>query len=113
MRAGLMKSFITVQAQSESEGRLGSKGVEWVNLYKQIRARKKRKTGGERDLPSGTVTAVTWEFHLRYMPNINNRCRIVQNGTVFNIIDVINVQEKNRALILEGIEVGRQQLSGL
>lgn len=113
MRAGLLRSTITIQAPTETETELGERGIEWKNLYSNIRCEKKRLSGKEKNESSGLVTEVSYQFRLRYMPNINNQCRIVSGGDIYNIVDVDNVKDRNRELIIQTQKVGRGSVTGL
>ena len=114
MRAGLLNKSITVQTQpSTAQNEYGepSGSTSWHNDMEDIPAGIWPLRGSEYHLANQGQSEVSHKIQLRWMPLadgsvINPRCRIkwhdpnLETDRYFEIISVINIDERNRTLQL-------------
>lgn len=112
MRAGLLRNIITIQTQPSTAqnefGAMSSTG-KWHDDMTNIPAGIWPIRGDEYHLANQGQSQVTHKIQMRWMPlsdgsMINSRCRIKYNDPelnidrYFEIVGVINIDERNRTL---------------
>lgn len=111
--AGQLKWRITVQNPTEKEDSLNFVGIEWETIQLDIRANKTRVSGAESNVQSGQVYQSIWRFRVRFFRGVHHQSRIIENGIVYEVIDVENVDNRNRELIITCKEQSRDGISGI
>jgi head-tail adaptor len=114
LRAGLLNRTITIQTQpSTAQDAYGapSGSTTWDDDSRDIPAGIWPLRGDEYHQAAQTQAAVTHKIQMRWMPladgsAINPKCRIkyhdpeLEKDRFFSVISAINVDERNRTLIL-------------
>ncbi len=110
MNPGKMRARIEIQEPPEftQTQALGP----WVTLYK-VRAQKKQLRSSEDSAQSGEIGKTIYQFKIRFQKNVTMECRIVQDGNIYDIVGVENVNERNRELILDCVYRSRINVSGI
>ncbi len=102
MRAGLLKHRVALEKKSTTTIRgvtTEAWGTEQV-LWAQIEP----LTGRELERARMVVANATHKVTMRYWPGISSRDRLVFDNRTFNIEAVLNVDERNRELVLTCVE---------
>lgn len=68
--------------------------------YKTLWAGSLRQSGHEFTRLKTQFAEVQQVFKIRYSPDIDSRMRVIHNNTEYAIISVINLEEKNRWMLL-------------
>ena len=100
MESGKLRHVIDIQEKSNVPDGAGGITESWTDLYTGVRASINTKVSSESTDLSQTESIATHEIKFRYCPDINSTMRINFNGRIFNIISVINKQERNRQIII-------------
>jgi SPP1 family predicted phage head-tail adaptor len=101
MRAGRLRHKVSVQSRSQS---LNSYG-EPSNSFSQVTdgsvwASIEPLTGGENPTGDSREAVVSHKIVMRYMENVSPTYRIVFGSRVFDVVSVINKDERNIGLEL-------------
>ena len=103
MNAGEYRHLITVQKLNDTtpytQGTDGSSAENWVTLA-TVWAKVKPLTGREFTAAQQTQADLTHNIYTRYTPGISPDDRVVWGTRTFDIIDAVNVDERNVELIL-------------
>ena len=75
----------------------------WVNVD-QLRAMVAPLSGAELLQAQRLNNQITHRILTKYTKNLSESDRILWNGRTFNIVSLLNVQERNRELILTAVE---------
>ncbi len=97
VRAGDLRTRITIERQSRAADGQGGWSVTWVPVA-EVSAGIWPRTAGEslqHDRPAGMATHDIW---LRYRTGIKPEMRIVAGARVFDILGVIDVEDRKRWL---------------
>ena len=100
MRAGAMRSFIKIQAASETPNSFGERVQTWGGVA-QVWCELRNVTGRERfaaDQIQGQVVAIA---RMRYLAGITPKMRVLFQGKTYLIRGVANVKGLNREMELE------------
>lgn len=104
MRAGKLRHKIKIEENTPTRGAAGSYVEAWAT-FTTIRAEITNKVGTE-VLESGRVSgkrAVV--FICRYYPGVTTQMRVNYDSRQFDIVDVDNMKELNRKMVLTCTEV--------
>lgn len=97
VRAGDLRTRITIERQSREADGQGGWSVTWVPVGEVSAAIWPRSAGEslQHDRPAGTATHDIW---LRYRSNIKPEMRIVAGTRVFGILGVMDAEDRKRWL---------------
>lgn len=97
---GKMRFRAELQSPTSTTDAGGGSAVTWTrltNLYcniKPIRAEEKYRQGQVQD-------SVTHDVYIRHRDNISTKYRLVYESRVFNIRGILNIDERDRYLLLK------------
>ena len=97
MRAGLLKHNITIQEEVETPDGMGGFSVSWSDVF-NARAAIWPLSSKESLDSMKLELQVTHKIRIRYRSGITAKNRILFGTRTFNIISLINPDERNRML---------------
>jgi SPP1 family predicted phage head-tail adaptor len=106
MNPGQFNRRITIQSNVETKDDLGQIENSWQDSH-LVWAMIKTVQGREYFEAASTQNENTVRFVIRYVKGINPHMRILYNDRVFEILSVINDDERNKTLTILTKEVGR------
>lgn len=96
---GAKRHFLTIQRAIETRGADGAVLKEWVAV-KQVAGSIEPVTGGESFIAEGTSASVQYVIATRPTTGIEPSMRAVLGTRIFEILAVMNVEERNREMKL-------------
>ena len=104
MRAGQLRRQILIEkpaGTSDSQG--GQTGTEtsadWVKVFFGW-AKCESLAGIERFEQERLAAVADWRFSFRYVPGVDENCRVSYNGEYSNVRNVTDVEAKHREIII-------------
>lgn len=97
MRSGQRSHYITIQQSTSAPDGYGGQVKTWVD-YLSVWAAIRPLNGKELIAASATQNETTHTITFPYITGVTAAHRITYNGRYFNILNVINVEERNREL---------------
>lgn len=97
--AGGYRNYITIQSVTYTPQSDGSTAETWatqISLWAKIMP----LTGREYYSAQQTQAEMTHNFYARYTPSVTPSNRISWNSRIFDILDVVNVEERGVEMIL-------------
>lgn len=113
IRAGYMRNRITIQVSVDTVDEWNTSHIEWQDKYKNIRAERKFVNGKEDAAGSGEINQKTIDYRIRYLPGLDENCRIIDKGAVYDIISIHNIKERNRELVISCVYLSRVSIRGV
>ncbi len=104
MRAGGLQQRITFQEQASTQDAYGETTGTWTDV-EDWWAKITPVSGREGVLSEQTTDAITHTILIRWRNGTTARNRITYNDRVFNIHAVRNIDEQQKEMILECIEI--------
>lgn len=104
MRAGRLRHYVIIQQATETQGADGSVIQTWgefAHVYAEISP----KSGNETYASQGIHASVVHEIRIRYLKGVVPKMRILWGERVFEIIGVVNWNERNREMLLNCTEI--------
>ena len=101
---GQLRHTIQIQASSESQDPMIGENIPTWNTIATRRAFVRPKSGKEVLQATQQHAEVTHLVTMRYLKNITSKNRLIYNGRDFEIVFVIDVEERKRWLELLCIE---------
>lgn len=99
MKIGKLRNRITIEQVVETQDLDGSVLESW-SFFVNAQASIEPISGREYFAAQSTQAEVTHRITMRYLAGITPKMRIVYGTRIFEILSVINVQERNRELQL-------------
>lgn len=99
MRAGKMREFVTLQSKSVSRAANGEELVTW-GTYATVWAQVQPIGGREYSAIRLAQSDITHRFRIRYLSGVNTGMRVLLDGRPYDIVEAINVDQRNRELEL-------------
>ena len=99
MRAGQLDQRVTVERFTSTEDELGQPIEAWAPLF-TCWAAVEPLTGREYLAAQAAVSEVTAKIRMRFRPWMTNTDRVIHEGTIYNIVSLIDVRSGNRELHL-------------
>lgn len=99
MKIGKLRHRITIQEYTETRDSFGAEIKNWTDkafVYASVTP----VSGREYYAASQVHSEVTAKVLIRYLPGIESTMRVLFDGRVFEILSVINTEEKNTELVL-------------
>ncbi|MCB9949580.1 MAG: phage head closure protein [Planctomycetaceae bacterium] len=94
MRAGKLRHLVTIQRRTLSRDAVGQQTESWADLGTTWAS--VMPTGGtEREYAKQLVSETTHKVVMRYFDGLTSKDRIIHNSRTLNIINIINVDERN------------------
>lgn len=104
MRAGRLRHLVTIQQTTETRGADGSVIDTW-GTYCTGWADIRPKSSTEDYLAQGLSGSVVHEIRMRYKSGVVPKMRVLYGSRVFQIVGVINWEEKGAEMLLNCYEV--------
>ena len=99
MRSGKLKHRVTIQELSIARNDYGEDIESWVNVS-IVWASIEPLRGREYWQAKQVVGEITGRITIRYLEGVDEKMRIIYGEKTYNILSVINPEEKNRILQL-------------
>lgn len=108
MQAGLLRQKVRLQRRSDSIDEVGGQSSAWVDVAEMfVRI---EPTDGKEYLVGGAIRDVgTHTIYAWFSPDVKAEMRFLYGDRVFNLIQVSNVDERDRELLIsanEGLNQG-------
>lgn len=106
MRAGKLRSRVTIQGQSNAQNEYGEMDPDrpWTT-FTEVYAEITPISGRERVEQRQGVATMTHEIRIRYTAGVTHRHRVLFGSRIFHVHEVRNVEERDREMILTCSEV--------
>jgi SPP1 family predicted phage head-tail adaptor len=104
MRAGRLRHRVTVQVPVRTKsGDFNATTVQWTDLYTSVAAGIEPARGRELEASNQRRGATDVRIVMRYLPDVTQACRIVDDATgdVYDIDGIVNENNRNRWLELQ------------
>lgn len=98
-RAGKLNKRLTIQSKTNTDTRNGSFKENWTELD-IVWARINHINQNEQILAKSMNNTITAIIEIRYRSDVNVSCRGSWNSNYYNFIEVINVNNENRKLLI-------------
>ncbi|MDB5297661.1 MAG: phage head-tail adaptor [Phycisphaerales bacterium] len=108
MRAGDLRNHLLIQRPTVIESPTGAVSTtEWEDdgfVWAAIRTSR----GYEQRAAGTPQVATTWthEIRARYSPYLNNTCRLIREGRIFEIVSVVDVDDRHLEMVIQAVERG-------
>ncbi len=99
MRAGRLGHIVDIQEATETQDEYGSMGRTWETILAR-RAFVKPLSGREAEVARQIVATATHEVRMRYLSMLTPAHRLQFGTRTFEIGQKLNVDERNRELVL-------------
>jgi SPP1 family predicted phage head-tail adaptor len=99
MKIGKLRHRITIEQVTETQDTDGSVVETWA-VFATIQASIEPISGREYFAAQSTQADVTHRIRLRYLSGVTPKMRVNYSSRIFDILSVINVNERNRELQL-------------
>ena len=99
MISGRLNHKIVIEQRTETKNTLGEDITTWTT-YKWTWAQVSPLSGKEYLSNNELQSSVTGRVSMRYLAGVTTDMRINWNDRMFDIISIINTEERNRELIL-------------
>ena len=100
MQGGLLRDRITVQSKVNTDNAAGEPVLTWVDFAPNIAANVTDMTGREFIAGEAITNAVLSTIVIRYRAGITGAMRVVARGVIYNILAVIEPENKRREMHL-------------
>lgn len=105
MRAGKLRHWITIQHRTDTRDSYGEPIPAWTT-YDQVWASIEPIVGREYFASKETRSQSTHRVRIRYRSGVTTKMRIYWDSRYFDIESVLNLEEKDRELVLMCVETG-------
>jgi len=99
MRAGKLRETITIQQPNETQNAYGEIVQAWTT-FATSRASVEPLQGREYFASKSVNADITIRFRMRYISGVTAKMRVLYGSMTFDIQSVINVNERDRELVL-------------
>tara|TARA_R110000823_G_scaffold199275_1_gene330390 strand:- start:105 stop:443 length:339 start_codon:yes stop_codon:yes gene_type:complete len=100
---GAMRKSIVIQSVAGTTDSGGGRGVTW-STYKTVFAHVKQQSASEKYTQGVIDEKGLYVFTMRYVAGVTNKHRISYNSKFFNITSVINLDERDKYLVVKATE---------
>ena len=104
MRAGELRNKVVIQQVTETQGTDGYPSQSW-SIFATVWAAIEPLQGRELNAVQQIYAEVTGKIRTRYLAGVTPKMRALFGSRVFDILGAINVEERNRELIIYTKEV--------
>lgn len=99
MLSGRLNHKLRIEQRTETKNTLGEDITTWT-LYKETWGHVSPLSGKEYISQNELQSSVTGRISIRYISGITTDMRVNWNDRIFDILSVINTDERNRELIM-------------
>lgn len=99
MKIGKLRHWITIQSYTPTRDSFGAEVEHWQDVMK-VWASVEPLTGKEYFAAQEVNAEVSVKVIMRYSPGIQPEMRVIFGARVFEILAVMNTEERNKQLIL-------------
>ena len=99
-----MRQQVTIQAYRKSRDSYGAEVETWTDLHTGVWASVEPLIGREYMAAKQLTADVSHKIRIRYIKGLSPEMRIVWGTRYFEIVSIINVQERNRELVIMATE---------
>ena len=99
VRAGEYRNYVTIQTVTTTQGSDGSSTESWAT-YISLWAKIKPLTGREYYSAQQTQAELTHNIFCRYTSGIVPNMRVLWGTRIFDIMEVVNVNERGEEIIM-------------
>lgn len=96
MRAGELRRRVTIQQRAATQDTFGGQSTSWTDWQTNVPCAIQPLAGRELMAARAVNAETTHMIDMRYMPGLTAAMRILYGTRVFNIVSVVNVEERNR-----------------
>lgn len=100
MKIGTLRHKITIQEPTESEDPVTGEIVTTWEDFAEVWAEVLPLVGREYWAAKTVNAETTGKIRIRYLADITPKMRIMLEDRIFNITGIVNVEEKNREMVL-------------
>tara|TARA_R100000935_G_scaffold20570_2_gene38791 strand:+ start:1663 stop:2001 length:339 start_codon:yes stop_codon:yes gene_type:complete len=100
---GAMNKRITIQKVASTTDAGGGRGVTW-STYNTVNAHVQQQSASSKYTQGVVDEKGVYIFTVRYIAGVTSDQRISYNTKIFNITSVINPDERNKYLVIKGME---------
>ncbi len=104
MRSGSLRNKINIEHAMNVKNSVGEQTKTW-SIFAEVYAEAKPIRSTERFVSQRLQTEVNFQFRVRFLSGIEHDMRVVYNERIFDIDSVLNVEERNKELIILASEV--------
>lgn len=99
MRSGDLRHMVTVESMTRTSDGMGGWTEAWTTVA-TVRAAIWPKRMVEQVETEKKTATITHQIRVRYLDGIDEDCRVVFGDRVFEVISVLNVEERNKTFDL-------------
>lgn len=109
MRTGLLRNKVTIQEKSTTTNDMGESVVTWVDsvdIWCELKPMVSQAKEYFASSSAQTQSRIPFQIRMRYIPDlsvVNNR--IVYEGRIIQIENILDTEERKRQLMVLGYEV--------
>lgn len=103
MRAGELRHLVTIQQAAISQGTDGA-AVETWSTFATVYASVEPLVGKEMFASKQVQSQTTHRIRIRHLAGVTSSHRVLFDGRVFNITEVLNLQERNAEMQILAFE---------
>ncbi|MHB0929188.1 MAG: phage head closure protein [Candidatus Nanopelagicales bacterium] len=101
MRAGALRKQVVIQQRTETtDATFGGVTQTWTNFATDINAAVESLSGREFLAAQAAQSEASVQFIMRYVAGVDARMRIVYNGLYHNIVNITDIEERHRELLI-------------
>jgi|TARA_R110000744_G_scaffold380092_1_gene499736 SPP1 family predicted phage head-tail adaptor len=100
---GAMRKSVVIQSVASTTDSGGGRGVVW-STYKTLLAHVQQQSASSKYTQGVIDEKGLYVFTMRYVTGITNSHRISYNSKLFNITSVINLDERNKYMVIKAME---------
>lgn len=98
MQAGKLRHLVTLQTATLTKDGRGQDIETWANTVTDCPAEVVKLSGRELERAIQTSAEATWKVRIRHMDGLSTDMRIAYNGRTFEILDINNIDERDREI---------------
>lgn len=104
MQIGKLNRLVSIQQRASTQDTFGQQSTGWTNLYTNVHVAIRPLSGREMLAAQAVNSEVSHNINLRYLAGITANMRILYGTRIFNITAVMNIDERNKELMLQAAE---------
>jgi SPP1 family predicted phage head-tail adaptor len=100
---GSMRQSITIQSVANTTDSGGGRGVAW-STFQTVLAHVKQQSESSKYSQGVVDEKGAYTFTIRYVSGVTTTHRISYDSKLFNITSIINLDERNKYLVIKAVE---------
>lgn len=105
MRAGRLRHRIAIQSATETAGNISTAQTRTWTTVETVRGAVRPFTAREHHQANAVRSEVTHEILIRFYDGLTQRHRLVYDSRTFNILSILNTDERNVQMVIMAKEV--------